>query len=438
MDPINLKPFRSIEPCGAYQIRSIQYSITGDSILVAPSSPQAKLFNREGIEQVEFIKGDQYIRDMHKTKGHVAALTTCNWHPIDKQTFITSSEDNTIRIWDVEDPKHHREVIVYKTNRPNVRNHVTACTINQQGNMIAAAATNGSIRIYNPKGPFHRPEKEVAEAHLSGSEPSCLKFSRDSNLLISRGGDDSLKLWDIRKFQNPIGVVKELTNASMHTDCTFSPDEKIIVTGTSVLKGQEYGKLVLLDATTLQKIYETNMTQSNVTRIIWHPKLNQIVVGNGNGDINVLYNPNSSVKGAKLCVSKTGKTRVATDFAHSMAIITPHALPLFQEANAKSRKRQREKIRSDPAISHKPEQPLSGPGVGGRVSNTHFTHHIMKTLNKDTTRDEDPREALLRYAKIAEQKPLWVAPVYAKNQPTPVFSTEPDNEDEDEDRQRKK
>jgi hypothetical protein len=33
-------------------------------------------------------------------------------------------------------------------------------------------------------------------------------------------------------------------------------------------------------------------------------------------------------------------------------------------------------------------------------------------IHKDRTRDEDPREALLKYADKAESDPYWVAPAY--------------------------
>ena len=30
-------------------------------------------------------------------RGHIAALTGCAWHPTDRETYLTSSEDFTIR-----------------------------------------------------------------------------------------------------------------------------------------------------------------------------------------------------------------------------------------------------------------------------------------------------------------------------------------------------
>ena len=37
-------------------------------------------------------------------------------------------------------------------------------------------------------------------AHQNGNEISCVKVSLDNNMMASCAGDDTLKLWDLRKF----------------------------------------------------------------------------------------------------------------------------------------------------------------------------------------------------------------------------------------------
>jgi len=54
---------------------------------------QAKVLNRDGSELMECVKGDQYIVDMARTKGHVAALTGGMFNPKNKSVFMTSSDD---------------------------------------------------------------------------------------------------------------------------------------------------------------------------------------------------------------------------------------------------------------------------------------------------------------------------------------------------------
>jgi len=121
------------------------------------------------------------------------------------------------------------------------------------------------------------------------------------------------------------------------TDCVFSPNDRLLLTGVSVKKNAGPGKLVLLDRTDLEVVSELSIAESvsfaavvfffvcsyyettkshyqhvlfcsqSVVRCIWHPKLNQIVVGTGDGDVKVLYDPDRSSRGAKLCVVKKRK-----------------------------------------------------------------------------------------------------------------------------------
>ncbi|MEQ2215839.1 WD repeat-containing protein 70, partial [Xenoophorus captivus] len=62
-----LLAFRSLQPCEWY-IKSLQYSITGDVLLVVSGNAQAKVLDRDGFNVMECVKGDQYIVDMANTK----------------------------------------------------------------------------------------------------------------------------------------------------------------------------------------------------------------------------------------------------------------------------------------------------------------------------------------------------------------------------------
>ncbi|KAJ4926400.1 hypothetical protein JOQ06_008574 [Pogonophryne albipinna] len=88
-----LQAFRSLQPCECHQIKSLQYSNTGDVILVVSGNAQAKVLDRDGFNVMECVKGDQYIVDMAKTKGHTAMLNSGCWHPKIKEEFMTCSND---------------------------------------------------------------------------------------------------------------------------------------------------------------------------------------------------------------------------------------------------------------------------------------------------------------------------------------------------------
>lgn len=77
----------------SHVILNLSYSTSGDSLLVISGSAQAKVLDRDGTELLECVKGDQYIVDMSRTKGHVAGLTGGQFNPKNKTSFMTSSDD---------------------------------------------------------------------------------------------------------------------------------------------------------------------------------------------------------------------------------------------------------------------------------------------------------------------------------------------------------
>lgn len=71
-----------------------------------------QIYDRDGLTLGEFVKGDMYIRDLKNTKGHISGLTCGEWHPKERETILTSSEDGSLRIWDVNEFKTQKQVSV--------------------------------------------------------------------------------------------------------------------------------------------------------------------------------------------------------------------------------------------------------------------------------------------------------------------------------------
>uniref|UniRef100_A0A1S4GXP1 WD_REPEATS_REGION domain-containing protein n=2 Tax=Anopheles gambiae TaxID=7165 RepID=A0A1S4GXP1_ANOGA len=233
----SMKSFRSMQPCENHPIRNLSYSFSGDMMLVVSGSSQAKVLDRDGFEKMECVKGDQYIADMSKTKGHIAGLTSGCWSPVRREEFLTS----------------------------------------------------------------------------------------------------------------------------------------------------------------------------------------------GNGIIRGLYDEKRSMRGAKLCVVRTHRRKKESEIQGTTQIITPHALPMFRQEKTRSVRKKLEKDRLDPVKSKRPDLPITS-GQGGRVASSGGTlsSYVIRNLglSKRVEDDQDPREAILKYAKEAAENPYWIAPAYAKTQPKPIFNSE--------------
>ncbi|KAJ0171300.1 hypothetical protein K1T71_012850 [Dendrolimus kikuchii] len=419
----SMRSFRTLQPCENHPIKALQYSATGDSILVVSGSAQAKVLDRDGFEVLECVKGDQYITDMAKTKGHTAALNSGCWHPQIREEFMTCSQDGTLRLWLTDNPKQHKAVIKPR-QQGGLRTSPTACTFSRDGNTVACGCFDGSIQMWDHRKNFVNTTSLLRDAHQKQVEITSIAFSYLSSYLASRSNDDTLKLWDLRSFKKPLNVFDNLFSRYEQTDCSFSPDDSMVFTGESLQKGQDVGRLLFYNTKTFEQVTKISVTKSHVVKSIWHAKLNQIFVSCGNGVVKCYYDDKRSLRGAKLCIVKTHRKKHSVEVVSSQQIITPHALPLFRQEKLRTSKKKMEKERLDPVKSHRPDLPITS-GQGGRVaaSGSTLSSFVIRNLglSKRVDDEQDPREAILKYAKEAEENPFWVTPAYKKNQPKPIF-----------------
>jgi len=295
------------------------------------------------------------------------------------------------------------------------------------------ACLDGSLHLWKTNSNFVRPDITTQDAHVKGTETGSLSFSVDGNTILTRGGDHTVKLWDIRSFKRPIAERPGVPTLYPSTNAIFSPDNKHIVTGSGGSEKGGHGALLFLGRQNLEVVKELDVGATPVV-VQWHPKINQIIVGLTSGALTVLYSPQTSLNGAKLLLNKGPAKRPTiedmSDAVAAPAIIIPGVTRDGEFTSGLPNKRKRDKDRQDPRKSRRPELPVHGPGRGGRVGAS-ATQHVVQNLVRDTTRDEDPREALLKFAKVGEEDPQWTA-AWRINQPKPVFAEEEEEKGEDE------
>lgn len=450
MTPTTLRAFRSVDPSEtktsasseAHPIHQVTFNpLSASQMLVINALPQAKIFSRDGEMLIEFVKGDPYLRDMHNTKGHVSEVTCGAWHPTDRNLCVTGGTDSTLRIWDVNNKRAQKEVIVFKSKVLGTagRSRITAVAWGApaQGgsNLLVAAALDGTLVMYSGEGPHHRPAAEVRDAHTRDTWTSGVAISRDGHLVVSRGGDDTVKLWDTRKFKQPITTQSYPSISSQYptANIQFSPSS------ANIIMGSETGHLHILSPATLQSELSTPVTPgSPLISVLWHEKINQIITGSANGEIHVLYNPTTSSGGAKLVMSKAPKRRHIDDDPNRTmdlsqgisgdSIMTPGGI--LTNSNQSSFASRHPTIgltatgRSrDP---RRPHIPFTGPfSKNGPATE----EHIRSSIPLSSMRDEDPREALLKYADKSKKDPIFTA-AWKDTQPVTQYADISDEEEE--------
>uniref|UniRef100_A0A914BW91 Gastrulation defective protein 1 n=1 Tax=Acrobeloides nanus TaxID=290746 RepID=A0A914BW91_9BILA len=419
---MSMKPFREIYPCESHIINSLAFSTNGENLLVASGNAQLKLLDRNGQQWCETVRGDQYLVDLANTKGHTSAVNCCQWHPLNKKEFLSCADDGTLRIWSLDDYKEITKCIntqqkVIKTRNAGGKRAIpTACCYSNDGRLIGVGCDDGSIHIWK-HGKIYVNTTYLNRTAHSGPI-TCLAFSPDGEKILSRSLDDTMKLFELKNFKQPLQTATDLPNLFPQTDCGFSPHGEFIFTGTSTKsKAGESGSLLFFNSDNFDLLYRINFDSSVSCWPVRRARESEVIKED--------------------------------------LILSPLTLDMFQARGEEDEEKEVTEWRlkrylrmlsnnKRPQFRKPAEMPMSGPSMGGRIAASGGTLHsyIAKEIGVQTNKalqpqqDEDVRTAILKHADAAEKDPQFITKAYRKTQPKPIFqekTTAPEEEQEDED-----
>jgi WD40 repeat protein len=406
----SFQAFRTIEPHEAHNNRWCRYNRKGGRILVAPGGNQAKIYNREGEEEVEFQKGDMYVVQMKQTRGHCATVNCCEWHPKERNRLITCGNDCTMRLWDAEIANRQQSVLL-GPKLAGKKNAYSVCQYSPDGGMIVGALIDGNIQVWDSKGSLNRCETTVM--NNAGEECSSVAFDSTGTHFLTRSATQ-MKLYDTRYFKEPLHIWTNLSEGP--NACLFSPDDTLLATPSG-------GKLKLFSRTTFA-LYEELELGAPCHQISWNAKINQIACGLGSGTVKLLYSPELSTKGALLCKDRKIRERdVGAEWTPGLGVIHNPDVE-EEEAFRKKKAGTTELTHRKKRMLSRPDLPVQGTGAGGQLGTSNQFHVMKKLLKLDNYVAEDPRQALLKYDAEAKANPQYISQAYTETQPEPQFDEE--------------
>lgn len=429
-----------------FPVVSVSWAPSGGFFLVCTENSQAKVISREGVEEIGCLKGDNYLVDIKNTKGHTYGIRDGKWHPLERNIFLTSSVDATIRLWDIYSKQlgidsdiAHKNIFKVKTLK-NKKVPVNCCNFNRDGKIIIGGVDDGSIQMFTTKS--YLPQIYIPNAHENNCEISSIIFMENNRNFYSRSTDNTMKLWDIRKYNKPIKIFDNLPNNSYKTEICLSPEEDYVVTGTSIIRRKdkkeneiEYGKLKIFSTVNHELVNSYDISPNNsVISVKWKKKINQIFVGTTDGYVNIYFSPPPiSKNGIINSIFKRPKEYKEKQdiFNAPMPIITPLQLPLFEEKEF-SRQTYLEKIgaiqepEEETIISAKNFAPFSDSKP---AKHNTLTQHIFKNLNRAIYDEGDPQKELNKFGGNKGEG-IWIEKAYKKTQPKEILDVNPNIEDE--------
>lgn len=158
------------------QIWSIQFSPDDKYLITTSNDNTARLWDMNGTELMRF-------------KGHTAQIHTANFSP-DCCFVVTASADQSVRIWNIE-PKENPLLKGHK-------GYVMDVNYSPNNQYLATAAWDYTARLWQASGKL----EQVIKGHTGYSINSVLFFPDGKRLLTtsSHDNDQTIRIWDVSAY----------------------------------------------------------------------------------------------------------------------------------------------------------------------------------------------------------------------------------------------
>ncbi|KAJ3686334.1 hypothetical protein LUZ61_015498 [Rhynchospora tenuis] len=149
-------------------------------------------------------------------REHSYCVYAAIWCPRHADVFASASGDRTLKVWDVRDP-------VSTLTIPAHAHELLSCDWNKyDASIIATSSVDHTVRVWDVRAP-RAPMAELAGHSLAVRR---VRFSpHRESLLLTASYDMTVRLWDFRKEDSVVGQYPH------HTEFAYDIDESVLVEG---------------------------------------------------------------------------------------------------------------------------------------------------------------------------------------------------------------
>ncbi|PSB24622.1 hypothetical protein [Stenomitos frigidus] len=187
------------------------------SVLSVSFSPDGKTLATGSDDNTVKLWDVQAGRELQTLKGHSSSVYSVSFSP-DGKTLATGSVDNTVKLWDVQ---AGREVQTLKGHSSSV----WSVSFSPDGKTLATGSADNTVKLWDVQA-----GRELQTLKGHSSSVWSVSFSPDGKTLATGSADNTVKLWDVQ-------AGRELQTLKGHSSSvwsvSFSPDGKTLATGSA-------------------------------------------------------------------------------------------------------------------------------------------------------------------------------------------------------------
>ena len=173
-------------------VYSAKFAPNGKSVATGGYDKLVMIWNPDEVKPVDIgsrldRKPDAKVNYV-RMAGHDGPVRSVTYSP-NGQLVLSSSEDNTVRVWDAAAGESVRAL----------RGHgraVRACAFSPNGEWVLSGGDDESVRVWNLRG--YQETRVLHATVFSGHEDAVLsaRFSRDGQMIVTASRDRTASLWD--------------------------------------------------------------------------------------------------------------------------------------------------------------------------------------------------------------------------------------------------
>ena len=190
-------------------VENVNFLVDNNTVAITTAYNTAKLWQLPD-------EANKEAKLLQTFPGHKNQVTGVSISP-DGQLIASASHDNTVKLW-LRDGKPLR---TFKEHS----NKVNSISFSPDGKLIASASDDKTVKVWQPDDP-----KVVKNCKGHSKGVKSVSFSPDGKMIASIGKDNTVRLWDLEGEE--CKPLKSLNSGDSVYGVSFSPDSKLIAVGS--------------------------------------------------------------------------------------------------------------------------------------------------------------------------------------------------------------